>query len=205
MTPDVGAITPTDHDPLHLGVVVGSTRPGRRADAVLDWVRPRAASRSTLELVVVDLADHDLPQLDEPAPARYGPPIRAHTHRLAAAVAPLDALLFLVPEYNHSLPGVLKTALDLLSDEWADRAAGLVTYGADAGGARAGEHLRAVLGELAVATVQQQVGLSLVEHAPGGVLAPTPRHEAQLALLLDQLERWGGALRALRRPAEVLA
>ncbi|MDX8151483.1 NAD(P)H-dependent oxidoreductase [Patulibacter brassicae] len=205
MTPDVGAIAPTDHDPLRLGVVVGSTRPGRRADAVLDWVRPRAASRPALDVAVVDLADHDLPQLDEPAPARHGAPIHAHTRRLAAAVAPLDALLFLVPEYNHSLPGVLKTALDLLSDEWADRAAGLVTYGADAGGARAGEHLRAILGELAVATVQQQVGLSFVEHAPGGVLAPTARHEAQLGVLLDQLERWGGALRVLRRPAGVLA
>lgn len=198
-------LSPTAQDPLRVGLVVGSTRPGRAAGAVRDWVLDRLAPHEALAVSVVDLADHDLPVLDEPLPARAGRYAHEHTRRLAAAVGPLDGFLFLVPEYNHSLPGGLKNALDYLAAEWRDKTAGIVTYGADAGGARAGEHLRAILGELAVATVQQQVGLSWVDHAPNGVLTPTDRHAAQLDALVAQLLAWGGALRGLRRSADAEA
>jgi NAD(P)H-dependent FMN reductase len=84
----------------------------------------------------------------------------AHTKRWAAKIASFDAYVFIVPEYNHGIPGALKNAIDFLFAEWNNRAAGFVSYGA-AGGVRAVEQLRLVMGELMIADVRSQVALSL--------------------------------------------
>lgn len=198
--PDLTPLFPAPSvlDPLRIAVVVGSTRPGRRAAAVADWVVAHTADRNELELSVLDLADFDLPLLDEPVPALRGDYRHPHTAAWSAAVDGFDGFVFVTPEYNHSIPGALKNAIDFLFAEWADKPAGFVSYGVDAGGARAAEHLRAILGEVQVADVRSQVTFSLIDDVQDGLLAPNDRHRAKLDALLDQLVAWGGALRALR-------
>lgn len=71
----------------------------------------------------------------------------------SAKIGSLDAFVFIVAEYNHSITGALKNALDLLRDEWNNKAAGIVSYGST-GGARAAEHLRGICGELMMADVR---------------------------------------------------
>jgi NAD(P)H-dependent FMN reductase len=106
--------------------------------------------------------------------------------------------VFVTPEYNHSTSGVLKNAIDYLYGEWNDKAAAIVSYGG-AGGARAAEHLRLILGELQVADVRQQVAFSLVHDFEGFTrLHPGDGHVAQLGVLVDQLVAWSGALRGVR-------
>jgi NAD(P)H-dependent FMN reductase len=185
-------------DHLQVAVIVGSTRPGRYGEAVARWVADHAARREDAEVSLVDLADHPLPLLDEPTPALHGDYVRPHTHAWAAEIDRFDAFVFVTPEYNHSIPGALKNAIDFLYREWSDKAAGFVSYGADAGGARAVEHLRGVLGEVCVADVRSQVAFSLIDDVRDGRLRPTDRHVAKLDALLDQLVAWGGALRTLR-------
>jgi NAD(P)H-dependent FMN reductase len=92
----------------------------------------------------------------------------------------------------------LKNALDLARDAWNNKSAGIVSYGS-IGGARAAEHLRNVLGELQVADVRTQVLLSLfTDFENGSVFKPQKLHEANLTTLLDQVNLWGKALKAIR-------
>ena len=75
-------------------------------------------------------------------------------------IAAFDVYVFVTPEYNHGTSGALKNAIDFLFAEWSNKAAGFVSYGG-ASGARAVEHLRLNLAEVQMATVRNQVLLSL--------------------------------------------
>ena len=121
---------------VKIAVVVGSTRPGRRSRQVADWVMARATSRGGAEFEMLDLADYSLPLLDEPMPPSLGNYQHEHTEAWARAVPRFDGFIFVTAEYNHSVPGVLKNALDFLYAEWNNKAAGFVSYGS-AGGVRA--------------------------------------------------------------------
>jgi NAD(P)H-dependent FMN reductase len=150
-----------------IAVVVGSTRPGRKARTVADWVlqvgrRHPAIAAGEAFLEVVDLADVALPLLDEPVPAAFGSYQQPHTQRWAATIASFDGFIFVTPEYNHSYPAALKNAIDFLFAEWADKPAGFVSYGL-AGGVRAVEHLKSVLSEVKAVPISSQVALSAFE------------------------------------------
>jgi NAD(P)H-dependent FMN reductase len=189
-----------DEDNLKIGIVLGSTRPGRQGPAIGAWVLRQAKSREHAEFEIVDLADHALPLLDEPVPAIVGDYRQPHTKDWARRIAAFDGFVFVTPEYNRSLPAALKNAIDFLYAEWNNKAAGIVSYGGDASGARAAEHLRQVLGEVQVADVRATVALSgYTDFDDARVFTPLPHRAGQLDLLLDALLAWAGALRTMRR------
>lgn len=186
-----------------IAIILGSTRPGRNGEAVARWVLENAQARGTAEYELVDLADYPLPHLDEAVPASRGQYAGEHTKNWAATIARFDGYVFVTPEYNHSTSGVLKNAIDYLYAEWNNKAGAVVSYGG-VGGARAAEHLRLIMGELQIADVRGQVALSLInDFRDFSVFEPLPFQAAQLTTMLDQLESWSGALRAVREPAEV--
>jgi NAD(P)H-dependent FMN reductase len=182
-----------------IGIIIGSTRPGRKAEAVAKWVHDLAGKRDDATYELVDLADYDLPHLDEPVPAAKGPDYtQEHTRAWAATIASYDGYVFVTPEYNHSTSGVLKNAIDFLFVEWHNKSAGFVSYGL-AGGTRAVEHLRLVMGELHVADVRSQVALSLFHDFDGGgsEFNPGAHQEEMLTRVLDQVVAWAEALAPL--------
>jgi uncharacterized protein (TIGR02246 family) len=183
---------------LRIAIIVGSTRPGRRAPAVAAWVLAAASERTDVDAEIIDLAAVDLPMYDEPLPPMSGQYEHAHTKAWSATIAAFDAYVFVTPEYNHSMPAVLKNAIDFLYHEWNDKAVGFVSYGVDASGARAIEHLRGIVGELKMADVHMSVPLSLIDDFPDGACAPRTRPAARLDLMFDELVQWGGALRTMR-------
>lgn len=185
-------------DPLKIAIILGSTRPGRKGEAVAHWILKLARTRTDATFELVDVKDHELPLLDEPASPSQGIYIHAHTQRWSARIAAFDAFVFVTPEYNHSTCAALKNAIDYLNKEWANKAAGFVGYGA-VGGVRAVEHLRQIMAELQVATVRAQVGLSLfTDFAEFEHFTPAEAHEQEVHTLLDQVIAWGTALRPLR-------
>ena len=102
-------------------------------------------------------------------------------------------------EYNHGIPGALKNAIDFLYKEWNNKVAGFVSYGGGALGTRAVEHLRLVMAELQVATVRNQVSLSLfTDFENFSKFMPARFQETQVNSMLDQVIAWGGALQTLR-------
>ncbi|MFF2052991.1 NADPH-dependent FMN reductase [Leifsonia sp. NPDC058194] len=183
-----------------IAIIIGSTRPGRNGEAVARWVYEHAAKRAGVEYELVDLAEWNLPHLDEAIPAAAGQYANEHTKAWAAKIAEFDGYLFVTPEYNHSTSGALKNAIDYVGAEWYNKAAGFVSYGVF-GGARAVEHLRLVLSQLQVATVSAFVGLSLAHDFENWSLKPTAQQEAGLTPLFEQLESWSTALEAVRADA----
>jgi NAD(P)H-dependent FMN reductase len=145
---------------LKIGIIVGSTRPGRKAAAVAEWVYEILKNRKDAEFEIVDIGEYKLPLLDEPVSPTLNQYSKAHTKTWSAKSASLDAYIFVTPEYNHATSAALKNAIDFLFREWNNKSAGFVSYGG-AGGVRAVENLRLVMGELKVADVRAQVALSL--------------------------------------------
>lgn len=169
--------------PLHLTVLVASTRPGRFGPTVASWFARRARSRGDLAVEVLDLADVEVP-----------------SSGFAASIAGADAVVVVTPEYNHSFPGPLKTAVDSLRAEWSAKPVAFVSYGGISGGLRAVEALRGVFAELHAVTVRETVSFSFAwERFDGaGELKDPAAVEGATTRLLDQLTWWATTLRAGR-------
>jgi NAD(P)H-dependent FMN reductase len=186
---------------ISIGIILGSTRPGRRGEQVARWVAERAELRGDAEFEVVDLRDHPLPHLNE-LPGEYQ---HAHTRAWAAKIASFDGFVMVTPEYNHAVPGVLTNAINFLHAEWRDKAIGFVSYGG-VGGARAVEHLRLMCGALEMADVTAQVTLTLATDFENfAVLKPADHHVTALDKTLDQVVAWTTALAPLRTGSPVIA
>ena len=183
---------------LKIALIIGSTRPGRKGEAVARWVYEHAQTRSDAEFEIVDIADFNLPLLDEPIPPSFGQYSKPHTKAWAKKIAPFDGFVFITPEYNHATSAALKNALDYLYAEWNNKAAAFVSYGSMSG-ARAVEQLRPVMAELQIADVRAQVAFSLfTDFEDFSRFKPDPRHVEELDTLLNQLIAWAGALKPLR-------
>jgi NAD(P)H-dependent FMN reductase len=187
---------------INVGIIMGSTRPGRKAEAVARWVYDIASRRGDANYELIDIAEFNLPLLDEPVPPSMHQYSKPHTKAWAAKIAPLDAFVFVTPEYNHGISGALKNAIDFLFAEWNNKAAGFVGYGS-AGGARAIESLRLVMGEIKVADVRQSVMLSLfTDFENMTTFKPAAMHEQTVNTMLDEVVAWGTALKGLREQAQ---
>jgi NAD(P)H-dependent FMN reductase len=199
---------------IRIAVIIGSTRPGRRAEAVARWVadasvRHPAVTAGQAVVEVVDIAAYGLPLLDEPVPAAFGRYANAHTRRWAQTIAAFDGFVFVTPEYNRSVPAALKNAIDFLYTEWHHKAAGFVGYGVH-GGIRAVEQLRQVMAEVKIADVQTQVALAMftdftftdpTDPTDPGTCTPSTRQESTLVTMLDEIVAWSQALKPLRDPS----
>ncbi|MFF3222618.1 NADPH-dependent FMN reductase [Nocardia suismassiliense] len=181
-------------NPVQLAVIVGSTRPGRFGPTVANWFVEHAEQRADIAIDLIDLAEDELPHhVSDPVGARASQPVGA---RLAAA----DGFVIVTPEYNHSYPAPLKSAIDDHYTQWQAKPIGFVCYGGVSGGLRAVEHLRHVFAELHAVTVRDTVsfhGAAQVFDATGKPTDPKPSAVAA-DQLLDQLVWWGAALRSAR-------
>jgi len=186
-----------------LQVVVASTRPGRRGVAVAGWIQRVAEQHGGFGVELVDLAERELPLLDEPNHPRLGQYVHQHTKDWSETVARADAFLFVTPEYNHSYPGALKNALDYLAAEWADKAAGIVSYGGVSAGLRAATALKPVLAALRMIPVVEAVSIPFFAQflTDDDEFTPNAELEAGAKAMLDELLRLTGALRQLRTAA----
>lgn len=179
----------------HLHVIVASTRPGRVGRAVGDWFAGVAGDHGEFEVELVDLAEVDLPFLDEPKHPRLGDYEHDHTRRWSETVRRADAFAFVMPEYNFGYSAPLKNAIDFLWNEWNDKPVALVGYGGVSGGLRAMQAIKPVLSAVKLHPVAE-VPIPFVHDRveDGGVEAN------------EAMERGArGALDELHRMAQVLA
>ncbi|AMX84790.1 reductase [Geobacillus subterraneus] len=180
------------NDTLRIGIILGSTRQGRVSPQVGKWVKELADQRGDAHYEIVDIADFNLPFFGTTDGTEPG--IAAWNEKLAS----LDGFVFIVQEYNHSITGALKNALDWAREAWNNKAAGIVSYGST-GGARAAEHLRGICGELKIADVRTHPTLSLfTDFENGTVFKPQAFHVEQVNAMLDELLLWSRALKAVR-------
>jgi NAD(P)H-dependent FMN reductase len=179
--------------PVHLAVIVASTREGRRGRVVADWFTKSIADRTDLVVDLLDLAEFELPTHFSFTPTDDLTELRA---RLALA----DAFVVVTPEYNHSYPASVKHAIDFANDQWKRKVVGFVSYGGVSGGLRAVEHLRQVFAELHVHGVRDSVSFHGPWNGFGDDDQPRDPDGAQAAatVLADELVWWASALRTAR-------
>lgn len=194
-----------------LQIIIGSTRPTRQADKVAPWVIDRATSHGGFEVEVLDLRDWPLPIFAEHvgtigdfADPTYSQPI---VKRWNQKIKEADAYLVITPEYNHSVPGVLKNAIDNVFVSFAFRNKPLVAVGYSggvAGGVRAIEHLAQIAVEAELVPLRTSVVIPQVAEAfdDNG----SPRNlvtDISLRVALDDLAWWASALERARADGEL--
>jgi NAD(P)H-dependent FMN reductase len=183
-------IEPMPNEKLKIGIILGSTRQGRVSPQVGEWVKGIADKRGDADYEIVDIADFNLPFLGTTDGSEAGP----WNEKLAS----LDGFVFIVQEYNHSITGALKNALDMARENWYNKAAGIVSYGST-GGARAAEHLRGICGELKIADVRTHPTLSLFTDFENMTeFKPQDLHLNNVNAMLEEVVAWSGALKTVR-------
>jgi NAD(P)H-dependent FMN reductase len=186
-----------------LAIVIGSTRPGRVGPKFATWFRSRAIDHGGFDVELVDLATLKLPFLDEPSHPRMHQYIHQHTIDWGHTVERSDAFVFVTPEYNFGYSAVLKNAIDYLSQEWADKAVGFLSYGGVAAGTRAVQQLKQVVTALKMVPVAESVNIPFFTQFidDSGTVRPNDAMTRSADAMLDELAR----VTALIRPKTPVA
>lgn len=182
-----------------LSVVITSTRPGRGGLAVGTWFAAAARAHGGFDVGVIDLAEVNLPLLDEPKHPRLADYQHDHTKRWSAQVAASDAFVFVVPEYDYAMPATLLNALQYLYVEWHYKACAFVSYGGLSGGMRSQQMAKPVVTTLRMMPIPEAVSIPFYTKllADGVFQAEKPQEDSAKSLL-DELARWTSALATLR-------
>lgn len=187
-----------------IAIIIGSTRPSRFGEVPANWILQQVTARGDMDVELVDLKDHPLPFFDEVASNLWAPSQNAEAVRWQERLAGFDGFIFVVAEYNHSITGALKNALDQAYKEWNRKPFTAIGYGGT-GAARAIEHLRSIAVEL------QMVSTHAAVHIGGGdfmavhpAFGNKPIEEIEANLLpstqtaLDELLWWAKATMAAK-------
>lgn len=184
-----------------IGVIIGSTRPGRFGDKPAEWIAERASALDAFEVELIDLRDYELPFFDEQTSPAYAPSQADGAAAWQQKVASLDGYIFTAAEYNRGPTAVLKNALDYAYNEWNNKPAAFVGYGG-VGGARAVEQLRLHAVELQMAPIRNGVHIAWSDYmqvASGDKKLGDIGHLNEAAdAMLAQFAWWANALKAAR-------
>jgi NAD(P)H-dependent FMN reductase len=192
-------------------IIVGSSRPQRNADRVVPWVVERAEEHPGLEVELLDLRDWELPMFEEQSAIFHESPIPEFASAIVEEwnykIAEADGYIFITPEYNHSIPAVLKNAIDSVFESFAlrNKPAAFVGYSRGmAAGIRAVEQLAMIAIETELIPLRNAVLIARVESAFGEDGRPIdPASETSLEILLEDLAWWATVLRRARIDGEL--
>ncbi len=184
---------------LKLKIIIASTRPGRVGAPVARWLLGRARHHEKFEPALADLAEVNLPLLDEPKHPRLGAYEHAHTRAWSAIVKDADAFVIVTPEYNFGAPPALLNALDYLYSEWHYKPVAFVSYGGISGGLRSVQMTKQIVTSLKMMPLVEAVTIPFVaNHMKDGELQTSEQLEKSAAAMLDELHRWATALKPMR-------
>ena len=194
-----------------IAVIVGTTRPSRRGMEPAGWIRDKIEADGRMSAEIVDLAAFDLPLFEEMASNKWMPSANPKAVAWQEAVGQYDGYVFVVAEYNHSISGALKNALDQAFVEWGRKPAAMVGYGG-VGAARAVEHLRNIAVELRMVIVASAVhvaaGAFLQAHPLGqgeGMAAVDAMLAPSAEEMIGELYWWADLLKDARKAEAVKA
>ncbi|HQU67665.1 MAG TPA: NAD(P)H-dependent oxidoreductase [Albidovulum sp.] len=182
-----------------IAIIIGSTRETRFADKPAEWLLQNSQGRDDMDFELLDLRDFDLPLFNEVASNLWVPSQDPRAIAWQKKLAEFDGYVFVVAEYNRSLTGSLKNALDQAYKEWGHKPMAALGYGG-VGAARAIEHLRLIGIELQMVPLRNAVHLGGGEFfkvSPIGQNLPMAEVDAvlrpSLNAMLDELAWWTAA------------
>ena len=196
---------------LKLKIIVGSTREGRAADLVAPWVDARARAFGGFEVETLDLRDWALPMFQEtratlgdPADPSYSDPI---VKAWNAKIKEADVFIFITPEYNYTISGALKNAIDsvFVSQGFRNKAVLPISYSAGIfGGARAVLALTPIALEVELHMIRNAVLVGNVSSAFADGEPTNRATDAALEVGLEDLAWWGATLQRARAEGQLL-
>lgn len=183
-----------------LKIIIGSTRPGRKGTSVAQWIFKIAGQHGDFDAEVLDLAEINLPFLDEPEHPRLNKYLHQHTRDWSAKIKDASAVIAVTPEYNYGYPASLKNAFDFLYNEWNYKPIVFVSYGGAAGGTRSVQQLRQVVIALKMIPLEASVVIpSFIKYIDvRGIFNPDERMAKSAQVMLNELSRWSGVLKSVR-------
>ena len=191
-----------------IALIIGSTRATRFADKPAQWLLAQAQKRTDMEIELVDLRDYDLPLFDEAASNLWMPSSDERAVKWQQKMAEFDGYIFVVAEYNRSITGALKNALDQAYTEWNRKPMSAIAYGGT-GGTRALEHLRTLAVELQMVPTRNAIhigGSDFIAVHPMGQNAEIDTIADHLMpsvqATLDDVVWWANATKAARAATE---
>jgi NAD(P)H-dependent FMN reductase len=194
---------------LKIAVIIGSVRPTRQGDKPARWIANLAKRTGDFDVELVDLKDYPLPLFDAPASDLWAPTPNAIAAKWQAKLNEFDGYIVVTPEYNRSVPGALKNAIDWAYKPFVKKAVAYVSYGS-VGGARAVEHLRNIMVELQAASVRHGVHIGGADFMD--VLFGRKTWDDILPIyvpftkeLFDNLRWWAAATKAAREAEKAAA
>jgi len=197
---------------LKIAIIISSTRPTRFGDIPAKWILEKANERPEIAAEIVDIRDFDLPFFDEMASNAWMPSANQNAVKWQNKISEFDGYIFVAAEYNRSITGALKNAIDQAYTNWNKKVFGAVGYGT-VGAARAIEHLRGIGVELQMVSTRSAVhigGADFMSVHPGfGGTKTLADLEASIGNsakdMLDQVIWWGNATKAAREEDAAVA
>lgn len=185
---------------INLKIIIASTRPGRKGIIVADWIIDICKSRKEFDVEVLDLAEINLPFLDEPKHPRFKDYTQDHTKKWSKTIDGADAFILVTPEYNHGYPATLKNALDFLYQEWNNKPVAFVSYGGVAGGTRSVQQLIQVINALQMKPIISSVVLpAFTKHINDqDKFVADDGLNKSVVVMLNDLAKWADQLSAVR-------
>jgi NAD(P)H-dependent FMN reductase len=185
---------------LSLKIIIASTRPGRKGPAIAKWIHEKTLTHNGFTVELLDLAQINLPFLDEPEHPRFKKYTHEHTKKWSAAIDSADAYIMVTPEYNFSMTAPLKNALDFLFVEWAKKPVAFVSYGGMSGGIRAVQTLKQVVTTLKMMPLTESIAIPFFTKFidDNGVFNADEMLNKSADALLKELEIWASALKTIR-------
>jgi NAD(P)H-dependent FMN reductase len=174
-----------------IGIILGSTRPGRISPAIAAWVVSNIEKHSELSAELLDLKTINLPFFDEPTIPAVAPGVSEAAKSWAAKVGSMDAFIVLTSEYNAGYTAPLKNAIDYLKEEWLKRPVFIVSYGFG-GGSSAAHQISEVFTRLGSVQIEPSIAILIGDklNANGGIDDPEVSlaiHDAELKIALDAI------------------
>ncbi len=185
---------------INLKIIIASTRPGRKGPAIANWFYDIAVKHTEFNVELIDLADVNLPFLDEPEHPRFQRYQHQHTKDWSAKIASGDAFVIVTSEYNYGFPATIKNAIDYLFKEWNYKAVSFVSYGGVSGGTRAVQMLKAVITAVSMMPISDAVHIpAFTKHLDeNGKFINDPGLDKSADMVLNELYKWAVALKTMR-------
>jgi NAD(P)H-dependent FMN reductase len=181
-------------------IITSTTREGRKGIAVANWITEVAKENKNYEVELLDLAQINLPFMDEPNHPRLQQYKHEHTKNWSAKISAADAFIFVLAEYNFGFPAPIKNAIDYLFNEWKYKPVAFVSYGGVSGGLRSTQMLKQVVTAIHMTPIVEQVNIpffaKLIDDK--GIFQPNETIIKSADVMLTELERWSEALKTMR-------
>ena len=184
----------------NLKIISSSVRPGRKGPLVASWITGIAKQHGSFNVELLDLGEINLPMMNEPEHPRFKKYQHEHTKKWSAMIDEADAFIFVTAEYDYNYPAPLRNAIEYLAQEWAYKAAGIVSYGGISAGTRAANSLKSDLATMSVVPLAQAVHFSLFTQLINekGEFKPHETSHKAAETMLRELVRWTKGLKSIK-------